>query len=840
MVDLGAFNASLASYLPSLLGASSASSAPAQSALAGYQPYLVNENANIATYQQQTASVQQAVAYFKSHISQVKNVTQLTQDPKLLQFVTVAFGLDADAQYPAKIAAVLNSDLSQQNSYANALLDPRYQQLAQEFNVHANGVAKFSDSTTINDVVNRYLTNSYEENLSSTANPALRDAAYFLRNIGSVTNAYQILSDPVLRTVVETVTGLPANIAVQPVQDQAALINSKVNLSQFSTGSSSSGGAASQATPLSNAQAELTKLSSATAVVTAAQKSAQSVVDQITAIQTAQSNLANIQNASGPFASEIPVQQAAAPVLVEQQGLLAAAQSATSTVTSDISQLQSLLKQAGDPNNTTSISTLQAEFTSLASGITSAISGASYRFDNNTGGTAYTSQNLIDGSLGSAITAQYDSSGDTTTVNPQNLGSGSTFQTQLSAALTAFTQGTPDIASASASLASASNAANIVTQSVNNDATNFSDALASVSSPFSKWAGTYNTAQIYLGSQSLSDAGSRLTLVHQYLGELQSIAQESAQLGSTADRSTLQSQFSDVLGQLTGAINTTQQSGVDNLLSSGAAHSYNLTGNYDVQAQGQDLVTNVLNQLSGLDVSSAANANAVVTAISGTTVQNALTAAGQQFGIASQAFATATTIDPASTVYSQYAKLAAQIPTLVTSAASNGTNLLDKNQVSGLTVTATAAQQVLTINPESSFDSSVTQVVSAGSALLLSDPTTAFADLTQAAFSANSILSHLNSDAGQLQYATSLTNTRISALQKQQTSTSATSAGLPVNATAFAKQFVQKYLAAVDAQNAASGTSSGGNSYLLQLFQTSQSSSGAATSIAGINLNVLI
>src|SRR5262249_40441560 len=139
MADIGALNASLASYLPTLLGGttSSTSSAPALSATAGYQQFGAHESTHIAAYAQQ-ANVAQAVAYFKSHISQIKNVTQLTQDPKLLQFVTTAFGLDADAQYPAKVAAVLNSNLSDQSSYANALIDPRYQQLAAEFNVHVN------------------------------------------------------------------------------------------------------------------------------------------------------------------------------------------------------------------------------------------------------------------------------------------------------------------------------------------------------------------------------------------------------------------------------------------------------------------------------------------------------------------------------------------------------------------------------------------------------------------------------------------------------------------------------------------------------------------------------
>src|SRR5258708_5624271 len=133
MTDL---NTSLASsgYLLLLFGASSSpASAPTMSALAGYQPYVADENQKIQTYSQQT-QVQQDVTYFQNNISKVKSVADLTNDPKLLAFITKAFGLDADSAYPAKIAAVLNSNLSDTTSYANSLLDPRYQQLAKESN----------------------------------------------------------------------------------------------------------------------------------------------------------------------------------------------------------------------------------------------------------------------------------------------------------------------------------------------------------------------------------------------------------------------------------------------------------------------------------------------------------------------------------------------------------------------------------------------------------------------------------------------------------------------------------------------------------------------------------
>lgn len=840
MVDVGVLNSiNSNSGLLGLFGASS-SSQPTMTATEGFSIYLQNENQQIAKYSQE-ATVQQTVSYFKSHISQIKSVQQLTQDPTLLNFVLTAFGLQADDNSPALIAGVINSNLSKSNSLANELADPRFQQLAQEFNVASDGLANFSNSNVISDVVNRYLTNAYEVSLDSV-NPALHDAAYFLRNIGNVSSAYNILADPVLRNVVLTATGLPQTIANLPIQDEAHLINSKINLKAFETSSSSSSTSSSTAsssstTALSTDESQLTQLSSATAVVTAAQTAVQNIVNQITSVTQAQANLANIQNTSGPFAAEIPVQEAAAPVLLEQQGLLTAAQKATSSVSSDLSQLQSLVQQAGDPNNTTPISTLQAEFTTLVSSITSAVSGATYQFDNNTGGTTYTSENLIDGSLGSAISVQYDSAGDTTTVNPQNLGSGSSFQTALNAAAAAFTSGTPNFTTAAAQLTAAQSSANAASTQVNSDATSFNSAINSVSAPFSKWAGTYNTASVYLGDQSVVDAGARLSTINLLVSQIQNVAQTSAQASTTADRTTVQNQFSSLISQLSTAINSTNLSGVDNLLNSSTNNSYNVIGNYDIQAQGQDLVTNVLNQLNTLDVSSQADANAVLAAIgTGSTVSNALSQASTQIGVDSQYFALASTIDPASTVYSQYATLASQVPVLVSQAQSGSTNLLDVNQVLPISVTANAANQVITINPESSFNANVQQLLATGASQLLTSSTQAFSTLNSVSFNANQTLSDLNNDLNQLSYATNVTNAAIKNLQKQQAAAPAT-VGLPSHPTAYALSFIKGYLATADANAASNGTGvASGSSSLLSLFSgaTSSSNTSSITNIGSL------
>ena len=263
-------NASLALAL--FGGSTSPSTGPTMTALAGYQPYVANENQKIATYSQQS-SVQQAVSYYEANIGKVKSVQQLVQDPKLLNFVLTAFGLQADSNEPALVQQVLESDITQNSSLANTLLDPRYKQMAGEFDFAQAGMKNFSEGAVVTDVVNRYLTNAYEYSLDNV-NPALQKAAYFLRNVGSITSAYSILGDPVLRDVFETTTNLPQTIANLPVQDESRLVNSKVDIKEFETSGSSTSSTSTTSTALTTAQNDLSKLSSANATVTAAQKQA--------------------------------------------------------------------------------------------------------------------------------------------------------------------------------------------------------------------------------------------------------------------------------------------------------------------------------------------------------------------------------------------------------------------------------------------------------------------------------------------------------------------------------------------------------------------------------------
>jgi len=210
MVDIGA-----------LFGQSSGASTPSIPALATFKRLVKTRNTQIDAFAKQ-AKMQKDVEYFKSKIGSIENPEQLVKDRRLLTFVTSAFGLDGEEKNGGKIRRILESDLKDERSFANRQIDPRFKQLAEAFKFKEFGNFYLKQSMFVNDVVNRYVRNEFEKSLGDK-NPTLREAAYFLRTIGGVTDTSQILGDKVLRSIVTTALGLPPEIVNQSVEKQKAL-----------------------------------------------------------------------------------------------------------------------------------------------------------------------------------------------------------------------------------------------------------------------------------------------------------------------------------------------------------------------------------------------------------------------------------------------------------------------------------------------------------------------------------------------------------------------------------------------------------------------------------------
>ncbi len=807
MVDIGA-----------LFGQSTATTTPSIPALASFKTLVKSRNTQLDAFAKQ-AKMLKDVEYFKSKIGKIENPEQLVKDRRLLTFVTSAFGLDGEEKYGGKIRRILESDLKDEKSFANRQIDPRFKQFAEAFKFKEFGNFYLKQSFFVNDVVNRYVRNEFEKSLADK-NPALREAAYFLRTIGGVTDTFQILGDKVLRAIVTTALGLPPEIVNQSVEKQKALIDAKLDIKKFGKGTSASGSTSGTKSALDVAREEQNSIASARAVVKGSQDTLTTILDRIKTIQDEYDRLANIQNLSGPYATEIPVQEAAAPELLRQQGLLSAAGEAMGRVATHTARLQQLIQLAGSSEtDADELTEYKTEFADLKAKIESAISGSTYARDSAAAGASFTSESLLDGSIGSSITVQIKSAGDTTVVRSHNLSGSSSFQTYLDNANTAFqaitgASDTTSIQNAASGLSSAKALSDNVRLTVDVDTTLFDNGIKSVS----QWAGSLNTVGIYNGAESLRDAGRRALDVNLILSDIRSVASQSAQLDSSADRTDLETRYNDLLTQLSSAIGTTDAT--DNLLA-GGNQSYQVIGNYYAQARGRDLMTLVHDVLDAGDVTSATNANAVIASLDGS-IKTTMETTSREIGIDSKFISLAADkLDPRAGVDSLYRKLSTDMEVLVGKAVVSNKNLLDPNQ-SSIRLALGVSTLPVTITAKTAFEPDVMDLLESGSLDLPTDSgdtSGALATLETVRFNAVRVLSDLNADGRKLDAATALTASRIKDLEEKESRDTGGTAGNQVDANAFAIKFIERYLTLKDSQNAAEASGLSGNSGLAYVTQ---------------------
>ena len=82
---------------------------------------------------EQQADVTRNAAYYRENIGKVKSVDDLLKNDRLYQYAMKAYGLEDMTYAKAFMKKVLESDLSNPNSYANKLVDKRYREFAAAF-----------------------------------------------------------------------------------------------------------------------------------------------------------------------------------------------------------------------------------------------------------------------------------------------------------------------------------------------------------------------------------------------------------------------------------------------------------------------------------------------------------------------------------------------------------------------------------------------------------------------------------------------------------------------------------------------------------------------------------
>jgi hypothetical protein len=169
----------------------------------------------------------------------IKTVQDIFNDPKLLNFLLTATGLGDQSQNLGLIKKALTQDPTKPGAIVNQLQNKKFLAADQTLQLY-KGLAALHDPQTIQSLITNFQINTFEQGIAQT-DQSVANARYFARNVAqavssasTTTNAaLSILGDGVMREVVSTALGFPKQLAVLPVQDQAAAIKSRVDVSQF-------------------------------------------------------------------------------------------------------------------------------------------------------------------------------------------------------------------------------------------------------------------------------------------------------------------------------------------------------------------------------------------------------------------------------------------------------------------------------------------------------------------------------------------------------------------------------------------------------------------------------
>jgi len=178
------------------------------------------------------SDIQREVDYYKENIKNIKSVEDFFGDSRLVRFALSAYDLESEALNKGKIRKILESDLSDQNSLANRFQDPRFQEMAKDFNVFMFKELNMKSTAMVDKVVSRYEQTKYEQSLDETA-PGVRAALEFSRRAKDVTRTVQLLGDSVLREVITVANNIPKELAIQEVTSQVTALERKVDVSKF-------------------------------------------------------------------------------------------------------------------------------------------------------------------------------------------------------------------------------------------------------------------------------------------------------------------------------------------------------------------------------------------------------------------------------------------------------------------------------------------------------------------------------------------------------------------------------------------------------------------------------
>ncbi|TMV04914.1 DUF1217 domain-containing protein [Ruegeria sediminis] len=195
-----------------------------------------------------TARHERDSRYFLDNIGKVKSAGDLVSDPRLLRVALGAFGLESDIRNTYFIRRILEDGTRAKDALSTRLSDKRYRDLASAFGFGPGELVRTGSPEQMQEIARKNLASRFEASVGET-DQTMRIALYaqhalagLARKEGSEnTKWFELMSQPPLRSMMETALGLPKAFAqldidrqLEMFKDKLARLTGSPNLSQFS------------------------------------------------------------------------------------------------------------------------------------------------------------------------------------------------------------------------------------------------------------------------------------------------------------------------------------------------------------------------------------------------------------------------------------------------------------------------------------------------------------------------------------------------------------------------------------------------------------------------------
>lgn len=165
--------------------------------------YITRNLKQSLTRVEQQQDVAREAAYYKAHIGKVKSVDDFMKDYRLYHYATKAYGLEDMAYAKAFMKKVLESDLSDANSFVNKLVDKRYREFAAAFSFNGSATPVAQSENQTDEMIGLYTATR-----KSQVDALAGDSNYYSAEIGNISSSDQLLNNDRLRNYVYSAYGI--------------------------------------------------------------------------------------------------------------------------------------------------------------------------------------------------------------------------------------------------------------------------------------------------------------------------------------------------------------------------------------------------------------------------------------------------------------------------------------------------------------------------------------------------------------------------------------------------------------------------------------------------------